>query len=301
MRAPWRPRTRKAPVRAPRGTRDPDARDRYDRALGILRTLDTSRYGRARDLLAEALARDPGFARVHHLLALDLSNRVAMCVLPAAEAMPASRAHLERALALDPDFAQARALLAWITGVWDRDWAEALAQMRRAVRSAPGNFAVRNTCGNLYGLFGRFDDAEAELSLARELDPLHLTPRYNAAIAAWYAGRHDLAVERCNAILDVEPMNAAGGLRVAALIADRRSGAALHHARELAAAQPGFPVSVARLAEALAANGDVDGGRRILEDGAQLFAAAGSTHWRARTSTPPRARSSAPGRRWTRR
>lgn len=62
---------RTAPVRAPRGTRDPDARDRYDRALGILRTLDTVRYDRARDLLVEALARDPGFARAHHLLALD--------------------------------------------------------------------------------------------------------------------------------------------------------------------------------------------------------------------------------------
>lgn len=271
--------SRTTPVRAPRGTQDPEARDRYDRALGVLRTLDTTRYDRARDLLVEALARDPGFARAHHLLALDLSNRAAMCVLPAAEAMPGARAHLERALVLDPEFAQARALLAWITGVWDRDWKEALIQMRRAVRSAPGNFAVRNTCGNLYALFGRFDEAESELALARELDPLHLTPRYNAAIAAWYAGRQEEAVKRCNAILDVEPLHPSAGLRVAALIAGGRAEEALARARELASSQPRRPISVARLAEALAANGDIDGGSQVLKDGLPALAAAGSAWW----------------------
>src|SRR5688572_31095221 len=145
--------------------------------------------------------------------------------LPASEAMPAARAHLERALSIDPEFAQARALLAWLSGVWERDWTKALSEVRRAVRSAPGNFAVRNTCGNLHALMGRVDEAEAELARAIDLDPLHLTPRYNAGYAAWYAGRHDLAVERCDAILDVDPQHAAAGLRVAALIAGKRTDA----------------------------------------------------------------------------
>jgi serine/threonine-protein kinase len=270
---------RQRPVRAPRGTQDPEARDRYDRALGVMRTLDTRRYDRARDLLVEALARDPGFARAHHLLALDLCNRASMSTLAAAEAMPAARAHLERALVLDPGFAQARALLAWITGVWDREWMDALVEIRRAVRSAPGNFAVRNTCGNLLALFGRFDEAEAELERARELDPLHLTPRYNAAIAAWYAGRHALAVDRCNAILDVDPAHAASWVRIAALIAGKRCDSALTYAREFARAQPGNPIAVARLAEALAANGDLESARRVLEDGQAVLAAAGSAHY----------------------
>lgn len=267
---------RSAPIRAPRGTLDPEARDRYDRALGILRTLDIARYDRARELLLEALARDPGFARAHHLLGLELANRSSMCLLPAAEAMPGARAHLERALVLDPEFAQARSLLAWITGVWNRDWEEALVQMRRAVRSAPGNFAVRNTCGNLYSLFGWFEQAESELALAHELDPLHLTPRYNAAMNAWYARSQEKAVERCNAILDVEPTHAAAGLRVAALVAGGRAEEALGHAHKLAVSNPGQPVTIARLAEALAASGDIEGGRRVLDDGLPALTAAGS-------------------------
>jgi serine/threonine-protein kinase len=271
--------SRHRPVRAPRGTQDPEARDRYDRASGVMRTLDTTRYDRARDLLVEALARDPGFARAHHLLALDLCNRASMSTLPAADAMPAARAHLERALVLDPDFAQARALLAWITAVWDREWMDALVEIRRAVRSAPGNFAVRNTCGNLLALFGRFDEAEAELDRARELDPLHLTPRYNAAIAAWYAGRHELAINRCNAILDVDPGHAAAWVRVAALIASGQCASALKRAREFAQSQPLNPIAVARLAEALAANGDVGGAMRVLDDGHAMLSAAGSARY----------------------
>src|SRR5688572_9503225 len=267
---------RETPLRAPRGTHDPEARDRYDRALGVLRTLEIGRYDRARELLNEALARDPGFARAHHLLALELANRVSMATLPASEAMPAARAHLERALSIDPEFAQARALLAWLSGVWERDWTKALSEVRRAVRSAPGNFAVRNTCGNLHALMGRFDEAEAELARAIDLDPLHLTPRYNAGYAAWYAGRHDLAVERCDAILDVDPQHAAAGLRVAALIAGKRTDAALKRARELAQAQPGKPITVARLAEALAASGEVEAGRHVLDDAMPTLTAAGS-------------------------
>src|SRR5688572_331062 len=96
---------RETPLRAPRGTHDPEARDRYDRALGVLRTLEIGRYDRARELLNEALARDPGFARAHHLLALELANRVSMATLPASEASgergDARRTRAPRARAVD--------------------------------------------------------------------------------------------------------------------------------------------------------------------------------------------------------
>lgn len=266
-------------ARPPRGTRDPEARDRYDRALAILRTLDATRFPRARDLLAEAIARDPGFARAHHLLALDLANRVAVCAVAAQEAMPAAIDHLQRALALDPDFAQARALLGWITGVYQHDWEPAFRHVARAVRDAPGNSAVRNTSGNLHALFGRFDEAEAELALARELDPLHLTPRYNAALAAFYAGRLAVALERCDAILDVEPEHAANGLRLSTLIIDSRKDVALRDAQSYAARHPADPIAAARLAEALALNGDVNGALRTLDDAHGVLAAAGAAHW----------------------
>lgn len=266
-------------ARPPRGTRDPDARDRYDRALAILRTLDATRFPRARDLLAEAIARDPGFARAHHLLALDLTNRVAVCALSAQDAMPAATAHLERALALDPDFAQARALLAWIAGVYQHDWDRAFRHVARAVRDAPGNSAVRNTSGNLHALFGRFAEAEAELALARELDPLHLTPRYNAALAAFYAGELAVALERCDAILDVEPEHAANGLRLSALIVEGRGEVALQHAQSYAARHPADSIATARLAEALALNGDLGTALRTLDDAHEPLAAAGATHW----------------------
>lgn len=266
-------------VPAPRGTRDAEARDRYDRALAILRSLDVARYPRARDLLHDALARDPGFARAHHLLALELANRVAMCALPAADGMPAARDHLRHALAIDPQFAQARALLGWIVGVYDRDWRRAEAELRRAVRDGPGNFAVRNACGNLYALFGRFEEAEAELALARELDPLHLTPRYNAAFAAFYAGRADDAIARCDAILDVEPGHAAAALRVSAEIVAGRAQAALADARKLAERHPQQVIAQARLAEALALGGRADEGRAVLAAASEALAGAGTTHW----------------------
>lgn len=261
-----------------RGTRDAVARDLHDRALAILRSLDTERYDTACALLHEAIARDPTFARPHYLLAHALSNRVAMCAAPAAQALPDALTHLAAALALEPTFAQARSLYAWLRGVWNRDWPGALAEVSRAIRDAPGDASVRNMAGNLLGLLGRFDAAEGEVALARELDPLHLVIRYNAALAALYAGRFDVALARCDAILEIEPRHPVAGLRVMIQIVSGHAAEALATARRLALDQPGQVLAAARLAEALAATGDVDGGLRVLDDAASALARAGVVH-----------------------
>lgn len=263
----------------PRTTQDAQARDSYERALAILRSLDTSRYTRASELLDDALRRDPRFARAHHLQALVLANRVAMCTQPAQEAMPKALAHLAQALELEPAFAQARSLAAWITAVWERDWPRALADMQRALRDGPGHFPVRNAAGNLLALLGRFDDAEAELAIARELDPLHLTARYNAAIVALYARRFDLVLERCNAILDIEPAHAAHAMRVGALVFTGRRDEALAAARQRPVGMGAAVLDIVPLAIAMAAHGDMAGGLAILRDNERALAAADVVNW----------------------
>lgn len=266
------------PAAAP-GTRDATARDRYERALEIVRRLDAARHDRAAELLDEALARDPGFAAAHHLAAVVLANRVSICAAPSAEAMPRALAHLARALEREPALAPARALLAWIAGVWDRDWVRSGAELDRALRDGPGSFPVRNTAGNLLALQGRFDEAEAEFALARELDPFHLAPRYNAALVAGYARRFDLGIARCEAILDVEPAHPAAALRIALLVAARREAEALDAALRYASDRPGSAFAVARLAETRAACGGLDEGLRMLDDAHVTLASAGAAHW----------------------
>lgn len=262
-----------------RGTHDAVARELHDRALAILRSLDTARYEAACALLRNAIARDPRYARPHYLLAHALANRAAMCAAPASLVLPEALTHLTAALALEPGLAQARSLYAWLRGVWDRDWSGALAEIGRALRDAPGDASVRNTAGNLLVLFGRFDEAEAELALARELDPLHLVIRYNAALAALCAQRLDTAMERCDAILEIDPGHPVAAMRVIAQITAGQPEEGLATARRLVHEQPQQVMYVARLAEALAATGDVAGGVQVLADAAAAFTAANVTHW----------------------
>ena len=125
--------------------------------------------------LEEAIALDPAYALAHAALA-DCHIVVAKFgVAPPRESMPKARAAAERALALDPTSAEAHVSLGSIAATFDWDWATAEGHYLRAIQLKPGYATAHQWYAHDFlNAVGRLKDAEAELTRARDCDPLSL-------------------------------------------------------------------------------------------------------------------------------
>jgi len=93
-------------------------------------------------------------------------------------AIPQARAAAEKALALDPNSAEANVSLAFIKTISDWDWAGAETLFRRAIELNPGYSRARHWFGLDYlALLGKFDEAKSQVLEAHHLDPLSLIIR----------------------------------------------------------------------------------------------------------------------------
>jgi serine/threonine protein kinase/Tfp pilus assembly protein PilF len=123
--------------------------------------------------LEQALALDPTHAAAWADLARAHANSGGYGWEPVFEAYRSAREAAERALALEPDLAQAHARLSIIQRQHDWDLKKADASGRRALELAPGNADVLRTAGGLAHILCRFEEAEALFQRALEQDPLN--------------------------------------------------------------------------------------------------------------------------------
>jgi len=135
---------------------------------------------RARELVAEALERDP-----EYVPALTLMSRLAM---RAGDAAAAGRA-LDKALALDPENGVATAYQGWRVLLERHQPARAAELIGQALARAPDNAEVLRVAGRFARTIGAFDDAIALAQRSLQADPLCGPCRYNLAHAYMYAGR----------------------------------------------------------------------------------------------------------------
>jgi tetratricopeptide (TPR) repeat protein len=101
---------------------------------------------------------------------------------------------VQKALALDPDLAEAQATLGWIRTGHDWDWSGADAAYARALELEPGNAMVLRRAATLAATLGRLDEALERAYARRDsglsdlkgnplLASLESDPRYPAFLA----------------------------------------------------------------------------------------------------------------------
>ena len=92
--------------------------------------------------------------------------------LPPIKGFERARELAKHALQISPDLAEAHALLAYIYGKFDWDWAAAKAELQRARAIDPTNLEVL-VFGAINSLaLGRWDDAERQFRAVLVRDPL---------------------------------------------------------------------------------------------------------------------------------
>jgi tetratricopeptide (TPR) repeat protein len=164
---------------------------------------------RAIEYFQRALERDPHFALAFTGLADSyISLAVAETLqegMPPTDAFPKARVAVNRALEIDDSLAEAHASRAHIMFQYDRDWARAEKEFRRAIDLNPNYANAHHWYALSLTWMGRLDEALNEIRQARAIDPLSLVINSNLGFILAAAHQYDQGIEQCRRTLDMEP------------------------------------------------------------------------------------------------
>jgi tetratricopeptide (TPR) repeat protein len=166
----------------------------------------------------DAIAKDPSYASAFAGLSdsyVSLAILEALQeVLPPREAFPKATAAVNRALELDDTLAEAHASLGHIKFQYDRDWAGAEREFKRAIVLNPNYADAHHWYALCLMWMGRQEEALGEIRRARELDPLSFTINTNVAWILAVGQQYEQAIEQSRKTLEMDPNFALGRYRL---------------------------------------------------------------------------------------
>ena len=244
----------KATVRV-RRTVGLEAYDAYLRGRFYLGLGTPDSWNRSVENFEQAVKLDGEFADAHVGLA------EALCYLSfvgaSNDVVPRAKATIARALALEPDNADANAVSGFCKCWFDWDFIPAMAEMRRAAELNPGSSTVHY---NLAILLANLGDSEGAIHHGKrvvELDPLWSNAHQALQWALMTAGRYAEALARARLALELAPgsINALFPLSWAYVETGDYKGA-IEVSRQMLDIAPGGPMGIGTMAVANARAGD---------------------------------------------
>ncbi len=213
-----------------------------------------------------AIAVDEAFALAHAGLADAYCLLAEYGGLGPGQAVPLARAAALRALELDPRSSEAHTSHALIRAMHDWEWDEGEALFRRAIELNPGYATAHHWLAlDLLAPLGRFAEAQEEIELARQLDPLSLSIMEGKPYLLMMQRRYDESIDAYRQVVELDPRfsKAYTGMGRAYLQMGRFAEgiAMLHTGRELAGETSGI---LGALGQGAAWSGDEAGAREVL-------------------------------------
>jgi TolB-like protein/Flp pilus assembly protein TadD len=167
---------------------------------------------RTPDAMREAVAAfrratevDPDYALAWASLGLAQAGRTINSDADPRIALPLARAAVQRAVALDPELAEAQQALGHVRWLLEWDWPGGETAFRRATALDPTFGLAHQTLGHLLSQLGRHAGAEAEMSRARELDPLDPTSAALSSQVAFQARDFRAALQLARRAISLNP------------------------------------------------------------------------------------------------
>ena len=203
-----------------------------------------------------AIAKDPEYALAYAGLA-DSYIQLAGRARPPREVMPKARAATERALALDPNLAEAYSSLGQVNLFYEFDWEGADTEFRRALAKNPGSALVHQMHALFLSAQGRTDEALAASARVLDLDPVSSSSRCLRVRVLYYARRHDESIAQYRRALQADPTVA--GFCTFAVFAMQelsRFDEATREARRISEASPNEMLPKAALARTFGVTGN---------------------------------------------
>lgn len=187
--------------------------ERFDRSLEDIFAVQDEVTSKIVEALVGRLTTAPARNRPTDLEAYDLCVRARSLGLQTAGAAREAIFLLQRAIARDPDYAEAHRLLAlnlWLSWeFWDQpadpNRARAVAEAQRAVALDPVDAGNRWVLGVILGHERRWEESDTEFDLALKLDPNHADALAMRADLIVLSGRPADAIEHVRKALRLNP------------------------------------------------------------------------------------------------
>jgi TolB-like protein/Tfp pilus assembly protein PilF len=188
----------------------PEAFELYVQARQAIARRDVENFDRAEQLLGRALEIEPGLARAHAALAdvwalrANLLQQIGYFGQRDAPVFARIEAEIEKALADDPDSAEAQASLGFARLL---EWklADAERALRRAVALNPNYPTGHHWLGTCLTNIGWIEEGLAEYRRAADLDPFSFRILENYGNALNQAGRRSESLLYLNRALELQP------------------------------------------------------------------------------------------------
>jgi serine/threonine-protein kinase len=135
-----------------------------------------------------------------------------------------ARDDAEKAVAVAPELAEARAALGWVRFFTQWKFAEGLNELTRARELSPANPTANDLLARVIVYVGRIEEAEKQARHAVEIDPLSFSAQNNLARVLWLAGKPDEADAIGRKAAELQP-NAASSRRWQVLSAVQKKDA----------------------------------------------------------------------------
>jgi TolB-like protein/Tfp pilus assembly protein PilF len=186
-------------------SRDAEAYHLYVLGRGLCVTRRVKNVDRAIGFLEQAIGRDPGYAPLHAALADCYSIKAVFANELPRPLLARAREAAAQALSLDPELSDAHATLGHVKMQYEFDWVGAERELLKAIALNGDNAAAHYRLGMLRGFSGRFDEALAEMKIARELEPLWAAAAANQAFLLVLAGRYEEGEAEARRAIEIDP------------------------------------------------------------------------------------------------
>jgi TolB-like protein len=239
-----------------RATVNPEAYQEYLRGRYFLNAWSPEAFRRALEHFERSIEHDPTYAPAYAGLGDTLGSMSYYGFITAEDGFPRAQAAAERAVALDPDLADAHSTLA-LGAIFHRwNWEESERHFRQSIKLNPKLASARAFYALLLASAGRHDEALAQARAGREIDPLSPLLNMSVGWVLYFAGRCEEAVTELMRTLELHRGDAADEPHSVVIAAYELLGRFQDAARVASAhAMFGIPVSGAALLQAWQAEG----------------------------------------------
>ena len=218
-------------------------------------------------LFQAAVERDPGYAEAYAALAEAYATLGLYGVLPPQKTMPPARAMAARAISLLDTLPSPAATIGCIAAVYEWDWAEAGRHFTRAIELNPAHPAAHHWYAINYLVpLGRFAEAEAELKRAVDADPLAMPIRASVGLRSYFARRYGDAARELRETFELDAASVPARLFLGLTLVEMAQTADALGELEVAARLSRSPEVIAALAYACARGNNADRARALLAE-----------------------------------
>ncbi|PZR74921.1 MAG: hypothetical protein DLM52_08625 [Chthoniobacterales bacterium] len=190
---------------ASRPTENTEAHQLYLKGLYYWNKFFAPHFDRSREYFERAIELDPNYASAYAGLSVFYLFAAVNGLMRPEQGWPPGIAAVERALSLDPNLAEAYNPLAAVKLYHDRDWPAAEGAFRRGIELNPNFAEIHHHYGLCLMLFGRQEEALAEMARGLEFEPLSARFHVNSARCLFFMRQYERATEQFRSTIELDP------------------------------------------------------------------------------------------------